>query len=60
MHTDTATTPGKTGATTAQNSKPAKKTSHHPPKRATTSKFNQSKNNRYQQTWHTIEFSNNR
>ncbi|WP_219816128.1 hypothetical protein, partial [Arthrobacter sp. B1805] len=25
-----------------------------------TSKFNQSKNNRYQQTWHTIEFSNNR
>jgi hypothetical protein len=23
-------------------------------------KFNQSKNNRYQQTWHTIEFSNNR
>jgi hypothetical protein len=27
---------------------------------ATTSKFNQSKNNRYQQTWHTIEFSNNR
>ncbi|MHA7192117.1 hypothetical protein ACX80N_17690, partial [Arthrobacter sp. MDT2-16] len=27
---------------------------------AATSKFNQSKNNRYQQTWHTIEFSNNR
>ena len=27
---------------------------------ATTSQFNQSKNNRYQQTWHTIEFSNNR
>jgi hypothetical protein len=25
-----------------------------------TSQFNQSKNNRYQQTWHTIEFSNNR
>ncbi|MDQ0733538.1 hypothetical protein QFZ50_000001, partial [Arthrobacter agilis] len=24
---------------------------------AATSKFNQSKNNRYQQTWHTIEFS---
>ncbi|MHA7284380.1 hypothetical protein, partial [Arthrobacter sp. TMS2-4] len=27
---------------------------------AATSQFNQSKNNRYQQTWHTIEFSNNR
>ncbi|MFJ5958738.1 hypothetical protein ACIQC5_22600, partial [Paenarthrobacter sp. NPDC092416] len=27
---------------------------------ATWHKFNQSKNNRYQQTWHTIEFSNNR
>jgi hypothetical protein len=25
-----------------------------------TSQFNQSKNNRYQQTWHTIEFSNNK
>ncbi|WP_222861890.1 hypothetical protein, partial [Arthrobacter echini] len=25
-----------------------------------TSKFNQSTNNRYQKTWHTIEFSNNR
>src|SRR5215217_2569831 len=31
-----------------------------PHESAATSKFNQSKNNRYQQTWHTIEFSNNR
>jgi hypothetical protein len=27
---------------------------------AATSKFNQSTNNRYQKTWHTIEFSNNK
>ena len=34
---------------------------NHPPHGVRqTSQFNQSKNNRYQQTWHTIEFSNNR
>ncbi|WP_216699799.1 hypothetical protein [Arthrobacter sp. H5] len=37
---------------------PKTTTQHH--KRHHMAKFNQSKNNRYQQTWHTIEFSNNR
>ncbi|MDF9279612.1 hypothetical protein P4U43_17665, partial [Arthrobacter sp. EH-1B-1] len=50
--------PGKREAHAAQNSKPAKKPAT-PPGRDD-QQINQSKNNRYQQTWHTIEFSNNR
>ncbi|MDP9937191.1 hypothetical protein J2T11_003562, partial [Paenarthrobacter nicotinovorans] len=45
----------------AQNSKPAEnQTTTHGGAQQPGINFNQSKNNRYQQTWHTIEFSNNR
>ncbi|WP_416418880.1 hypothetical protein, partial [Paenarthrobacter aromaticivorans] len=60
--TDTTTPTGNNGKNAAaQNSKPAEnQTTTHGGAQRPGHNFNQSKNNRHQQTWHTIEFSNNR
>jgi hypothetical protein len=49
-----------TPAPAAQNLKPAKKPDHHTRGCGQPGKSTNSIKNRYQQTWHTIEFSNNR
>src|SRR5206468_826220 len=57
--TDTTTTTGNNGGRTAQNLKPAEKPdpTHGGGQGPAKQPINK---NRYQQTWHTIEFSNNR
>jgi hypothetical protein len=58
---ETQPPPPEITAKAAANLKPAEnQTTTHGGAQWPGKKFNQSKNNRYQQTWHTIEFSNNR